>query len=291
MMLLVGIGCTGCSAVAVHARSTTASSALEGGHRPCTRSYVAPIVDTGLAVSNLAGMASFSLVNAGPKSDAQKTVAEAYLATSGVLAAVYAISAIYGYSTVSTCKRYGDAFPGMSAGEIAANAPAAFETAGFHLGNSAVEAREDCASSGRVWVAIDGGQACKGPAHPPLGERTTRLYFQATRLSIIEADVRPPGEDVESWSAAYRELQRTLKQRYGAPAEKSLELPDECKPEAAFMQCLTDGKIRGTTRWSLQNGTTVVLSVAPENGSGIIRVRFTAKDAAAAGTQAKNASP
>ena len=286
-MLFLGIGCTGCSFMTVRSRSTTGSTTSYGGNTGCTRSYRAPVSDTSGVVGNLAGMAVFSALAPDQKSDAQQTVATAYLTTTGVLAGVLVFSAIYGYSVVSECNRSEDALPASTIKEVMGNAPPASETAGFHLGGSPVDAREACTSSGRVWADTDGGSVCKGPAKPPIGAQTTRLYFKATRLAIIEAEVHPPGDDVESWSGAFRDLQRTLKERYGAPVEKSLELPDECKPSEAFMQCLEDGKIRGTTRWSLQNGMTVLLSVAPENGAGIIRVRFSARDASSAGPQVK----
>ncbi len=275
MMLVLGLGCAGCSFATVHG-STTPSA----GEPACTRSYTAPATDAGGVVGNLTGMAIFNaLTPRGGGSDEQKTVSTAYFATAGALSGLFLISGIYGYAAVARCNRFEEAALRKSAEERAKIPPPLFDAAGFHLGSSPGEARAACATAGRVWADVDGGATCSGLAKAPIAAQTTRLFFTATRLVVVEADVRPAGEDVETWSGAFRDLQHTLKEWYGTPAEKSLDLPDECKPSAAFMQCLNDGKIKGITRWNLFTGTTVVLTVAPENGAGVIRVRFSLQGA------------
>ena len=291
LTLSLGLGSTGCSFMMVHRRFTEPSPS-DWGDGGCTHGYNAPLVDTGVAVGTLAGMAVVSALEAGPKSDAQTTALTAYQATTGALAGVFLVSALYGFSNVSKCNRADDAVVRPLRGAVVSSAPTALDAAGFRLGSSPVEAREACSGSGRVWGDADGGvSTCVGPAKPPIGAGTTWLYFKATRLSVVEADVKPPGSNVETWSGAYRDLQRTLKERHGAPVDKNLDLPEKCKASTAFMQCLADGKIRGATRWDLHDGTTVLLSVAPEHGVGIIRVRFSAQDATAAGPKAKKALP
>ena len=270
MMLVLGIGCAGCSFATVHG-STTPSP----GEPACTQRYTAPAVDTGWVVGNLAGMAIFNAITSrGGGSDQQKTVSTAYFATAGALSGLFLISAIYGYAAVARCNRFEEAALWHRERARAKIAPPSFDAAGFHLGSSPGEAREACATAGRVWADVDGGATCSGLAKGPIAAQTTRLFFTATRLVVVEADVRPAGEGVETWSGAFRALQHTLKEWYGTPSEKSLDLPDECKPSAVFMRCLADGKIKGITRWNLFTGTSVALIVAPENGAGVIRVRF-----------------
>jgi hypothetical protein len=152
--------------------------------------------------------------------------------------------------------------------------------AGFRLGSSPIDAQDACEGAGQRWAKAGKSSTCSGTARPPLGAQTTRLQFQDSRLTIVEADVLPLGGDAEAWVAAFRDLQRTIKDRYGAPVEKSFEVPDECKQPATFMQCLGGGKISGSSLWSLEDGTTIRLSIVPDNGAGIIRVRFSGPDAA-----------
>ena len=54
-------------------------------------------------------------------------------------------------------------------------------------------------------------------------------------------------------------------------------IPDDCKPEEAFLGCVVDGKATVRASWLLPDGRSVTLYIAGEPPPATIRVRITPK--------------
>ncbi|WP_437670198.1 hypothetical protein [Sorangium sp. So ce131] len=160
--------------------------------------------------------------------------------------------------------------PGARAGSAPPSGPrGAF---GFAFGASKEASAAACRQGGHTWSEEEGAGRCSGAPAEGLAGAAAQLDFTGDRLTAVELVIRPP-DDAQGWAGAFRETEAALVRTHGKPGERTFVVPDDCKAEEQFLACVAEGKVTGSTSWSLDDGRSVVLSIAGSPPPSTIRVR------------------
>lgn len=148
-------------------------------------------------------------------------------------------------------------------------------TLAFFFGIQKRQAEAICKDAGRTWSDADGVARCSGGRSAGIAGASAQIDFTGDRLSAVELIITPP-EDAQAWAKDFRDTQAELVKIYGKAKERSFVVPDECKGAEQFLPCIADGKVTGSASWSLDDGRSVMMSIAGAPMPPTIRIRVTA---------------
>lgn len=157
--------------------------------------------------------------------------------------------------------------PGQRAG-----VPSAF---GFVLGSSKTDAADACQKAGHQWSETDGLFRCSGVPSKAIVGGWAQITFTKDKLSALEILIIPPG-DAPGWVETLKNTGSALTNAYGKPMQRSFVVPDECKPEEVFLNCVAEGKVTGTALWYPDSDYAAVLDIvsAPLPSTSIVRLKI-----------------
>lgn len=147
--------------------------------------------------------------------------------------------------------------------------------AGFDFGALPSDIKKVCEGAGKTWTSDNSEVGtCSGPAADVGFDATVRIAFCHNRSCVIGLEHRPDSD----WMAALDDLKQKLAQKYGTPASIPPKgIPDECRKEEQFTQCVEVGGLRLKFRWGWPNRQQIILTVGkPEDGPGpaALRVKY-----------------
>jgi hypothetical protein len=163
----------------------------------------------------------------------------------------------------------GAAKPGPKAPPIEAPKMAA----GFDFGAAPADIQTTCENAGKTWTSKSPKfGVCSGPAAEVGFEATVRIDFCYAQSCIITLEHRPES----NWITAFGDLKQKLSEKYGsAEAITSPGIPENCRKEEQFVQCLENEGLRLGFRWEWPTKQQITLAVGkPEDGNGAAALRI-----------------
>ncbi len=297
--LASAIACTaalasaGCSLIFVSRAPSDAEALPATQELDCTTSDAAPIVDsilTGLEVARTV------YAFAAKDSTYQKfPISRGADIGFGVgFTALFAGSAIYGYSSTARCatakarrerileerNSRPPAAPAAPTAPVFSTTVPPAEVAGFSFGASKDAARAACESASHEWKESRRAFECSGtPVDSGLDARA-RLTFCGDTACRIELLMTPKGADATGWVDRLTTILDDLRARYGEPTSHDVSYADSSCAGSRLFECIQSGSTHFRYEWKWANGKYVVLSL----GARPSRVPRTSSDPLAAAT-------
>jgi hypothetical protein len=263
----LGLAGSGCSAIFTRGPEVRLDQMTADTPVDCSSSVAPPILDIALIGTHFAG-GIFSLAQPdevfGGSSDARTAV---IIADFG-LAALHLASAIYGYSTLASCREAEAQLRVLV--EARDKNPAPKGVGKFTFGMTREAAAQECTAAGHAWISDDAGDRCDDTPAGSGQSRSVQLKFGQPDLWSINTTV-PGGA---AWSRTFFQLREGLQTSYGTPLESHLQVPAGCAPEAQAVACAERGEMRIATEWRWPNGTRVVLQVYPMKNRLVIGMLY-----------------
>jgi len=170
-------------------------------------------------------------------------------------------------------ERNGRLYEAALAAAAAPKAPSAppVGAAGFDWGESQADAQQRCVASGHQWnLLADDTPICSGAAADLGFPASVGLRFCAGRACGIAVQHRPSG----NWSSRVVTLKAQLETKYGAPAETSGPIPQDCRTAQSFAQCLDSNKLTLRYAWHWASGESVEMLVGKPSAELPAQIRL-----------------
>lgn len=145
--------------------------------------------------------------------------------------------------------------------------------AGFDFGVAPADIKKACEGAGKSWRSNNNESGiCSGPATDIGFDATVRIDFCQEESCVIGLEHRPPS----NWLATFNDVKQQLAKRHGTPAlMPSKGIPEKCREEAQFAQCLEADGLRQMYRWEWPTRQQVTLTIGkPEEGAGPAAIRI-----------------
>jgi hypothetical protein len=147
--------------------------------------------------------------------------------------------------------------------------------AGFDFGASPNDVKQACQGGGKAWASVNSESGtCSGPVSNFGFDATVRIDFCNKRSCVITVEHRPKSH----WLTAFNGVKEKLAKEYGTPAVMPTKpLPEKCRQEEQFAQCLEAGGLRLEFRWQWPTRQQVTFtSGKSEDGPGpaALRVQY-----------------
>jgi hypothetical protein len=151
--------------------------------------------------------------------------------------------------------------------------------AGFSFGLSDDESRRRCEAAGRAWTATDDGGTCSGPAAELALAAKVHVALCEGRACRIAIDHQP----VDSWAARSVRLKAQLESKYGPPQTSEGRVPETCRSDASFSQCLQNDVLHLSYGWHWSSGESLQLEIGKpaENLQPAIRLVYSRPESTA----------
>jgi hypothetical protein len=261
----------------------------------CSTSYLPPVLDTVSALLEL-GFVAYQASGSETGFERARDNRELNIALGVGFTVLYGASAVYGYATVGKCRSQKKRLAEEEKRAQIVDQPPVPRgwssppegAVGFRFGSTVAEAQQACVGAGHRWTAIENAHSCSGAGTPIVqSPASVYLVFCAERLCRIDIAVHPKGMDARAAVAVFGELRQAITGLYGTPIHSNIQVPDQCKAESAFLDCLRRGQARGDVRWQWPTGHAVALEVIVDQaGQPIVGARFSLPGAAAPPTPA-----
>jgi hypothetical protein len=142
---------------------------------------------------------------------------------------------------------------------------------GFGFGQDVETIQKNCESAGKIWTADSKAGTCSGTVADVGFEALVRVDFCRKRNCRVTLEYQPKSE----WVATFADLKEKLANKYGPPKSSTTAIPDGCRKEREFVDCLEKEELRLKFNWSWTTRETVDLTIGkPENGSGPVAIRI-----------------
>ncbi|HVY26251.1 MAG TPA: hypothetical protein VHB79_06845 [Polyangiaceae bacterium] len=129
--------------------------------------------------------------------------------------------------------------------------------AGFEFGLSSEESQKRCEAAGYEWTSVAEGGNCSGPAAKLGMAVDVDLAFCGGRTCGITIEHRPS----DRWATRAVRLKSQLESKYGPAQNTSGRIPETCRSEDSFSQCLKTGSLQLSYAWQWSSGETLELSI------------------------------
>lgn len=136
-------------------------------------------------------------------------------------------------------------------------APPPSGAAGFEFGETPEAAARRCEAAGQAWVSANGRATCSGAAAPLGIPARVDLEFCDGRACAISVEHVPEA----TWSRSSVSLKANLETKYGPAQESSGSVPERCRTEDAFTQCLASRQVALRYAWRWAGGESLEMSV------------------------------
>jgi hypothetical protein len=139
----------------------------------------------------------------------------------------------------------------------AAGKSAPLGAAGFDFGLSSEESQLRCEAAGLEWTTVAESGHCSGPAAELGMAARVNLGFCENRACTITIE---PAKVDRLATRAVR-LKTQLEAKYGPAQDTSGRIPETCRTNASFEQCLQTGVLHLSYGWHWSSGESLELSV------------------------------
>ena len=129
--------------------------------------------------------------------------------------------------------------------------------AGFDFGLSSEESQQRCEAAGREWTTVADGGRCSGPAADLGMSARVSVGFCENRACRIAIEHEP----VDDWATRAVRLKTQLESKYGPAQNTSGLIPETCRTNQSFKQCLKTDLVRLSYGWRWSSGVSLELSV------------------------------
>ncbi len=145
--------------------------------------------------------------------------------------------------------------------------------AGYALGATETETQTACTKNGGQWQVSAQGTACI-PKDTTEGriKAIQILDFCAGRLCWIHVALTPLSESSEAWLQTMDYLAGRLEERYGAPNDAKVQLPEHCRTQ--LYQCLQQADAEVILTWVWPSEHAVQLRMAGGNVPPALSVSY-----------------
>ncbi len=142
--------------------------------------------------------------------------------------------------------------------------------AGFVFGETPEAAAQRCESAGQSWASDGHAGRCSGPAAPLGIAASVELEFCEERACSIRIEHVPRTH----WSQSSVSLKANLQTKYGPAHESSGGVPEGCRNERAFVQCLQSRRLRLSYGWRWAGGESLDMSVGKSDDRESAAIRL-----------------
>lgn len=142
--------------------------------------------------------------------------------------------------------------------------------AGFEFGASAERVRLACEAAGHEWNAVGAENGwCSGPAKDLGMPVSVALRFCKDRACRISLEHRPSSK----WSSKVAMLKASLVSKYGDPKQRTPLIPEKCRGEVQFEQCLETRELTLRYEWAWPTGALIEMNVGKNEGAEPAAIR------------------
>lgn len=129
--------------------------------------------------------------------------------------------------------------------------------AGFEFGLSSEESQKRCEAAGYAWTSVAEGGNCSGPAAKLGMTADVDLAFCGGRTCGITIAHRPS----DRWATRAVRLKAQLESKYGPAQNTSGRIPESCRSDDSFSECLKTGSLQLSYDWRWSSGETLQLAI------------------------------
>lgn len=129
--------------------------------------------------------------------------------------------------------------------------------AGFEFGISSDETQKRCEAAGHTWTSVAAGGNCSGAAAELGMTADVDIAFCEGRACGITIEHRPP----DRWATRAVRLKAQLESKYGPAQNTSGTIPESCRTDETFEQCVKAGSLQLSYAWQWSSGQTLQLAI------------------------------
>lgn len=144
--------------------------------------------------------------------------------------------------------------------------------AGFEFGLSSEESQKRCEAAGQAWTSVAAGGHCSGAAAQLGMTADVDIAFCEGRTCSITIEHRP----ADRWATRAVRLKAQLESKYGPAQNTSGTIPESCRSDEGFSQCVKTGSLQLSYAWQWSSGATLELAIGkPSAGEeAAIQLRY-----------------
>lgn len=144
--------------------------------------------------------------------------------------------------------------------------------AGFEFGLSSEQSQQRCEAAGRAWSLASEGGRCSGTAADIGTSAQVGVGFCEGQACTITVEQRP----ADRWATRAVRLKAQLESKYGVAQSNSGRIPEDCRSDSSFGDCLQTRDLRLSYGWRWSSGETLSLEIgkAENETEPAIRLRY-----------------